>query len=188
MRQGIGLVGEIYSGKGSFANCLVDILGKDRVSHHRFSDVLHDLLEIATLAKTRHNFQEMAEMLNHTFGANTLTNAVRRRLAEDEADIVIADGVRWWSDVDLIRSLPCNRLTYVTAFAVVRHKRARTQKEKEGQEFISLEQFLLDEQAETELLIPEIGLKADPPIITNNGSIEELRRKAERFCEEYILK
>ena len=59
-----------------------------------------------------------------------------------------------------------------------RFERIKTRKEKVGEDQTSFEQFLKEEQIETELEIKNIGQGADITII-NDGSIEDLREKVE---------
>ena len=87
--------------------------------------------------------------------------------------------MRWQSDVDLIRSITPNKLVYITASVEHRYERIKTRKEKVGEDQASFEQFLKEEQIETELEIKNIGKGADITII-NDGSIEDLRKAMSR--------
>ena len=68
----------------------------------------------------------------------------------------------------------------------VRNKKEKKRKEKEGEEQTSLEQFLKEEQIETELEIKNIGKEADVTIL-NDGSIDDLREKVVAWIQNLNL-
>ncbi len=174
----IGLVGENGSGKETFANLLKEKFGTNAVTHIHTSDLLKETLTAWSVPLTRRNLQDMAIIMDHAYGKGTLSRAIKERITNAKTDFVILDGVRWQSDVDLIRSITPNKLVYITASVEHRYERIKTRKEKVGEDQASFEQFLKEEQIETELEIKNIGKGADITIV-NDGSIEDLRREVE---------
>lgn len=182
----IGLVGEKCGGKGTSIPLLKKLLPNTTISHHRFSDPHTETLKAWRLATTRENYQKLTPMMRQTYGAGVLANAIKHRAQDDPAPIVVLDGVRWWEDVEMLKGLSQSRLIYITADAQTRYERSRLRKEKAGEGETSLEQFLIEEEAETEKDIPAIGKTADT-MIENNGTIPEFEEKIKEAVEKILI-
>ncbi|MBI4991794.1 MAG: AAA family ATPase [Candidatus Harrisonbacteria bacterium] len=185
MAQIIGLTGEKGGGKGTFAEILKEFL--PGLEHIRFSDVLLGIAAELGIPKgevSREQLQKLAPALEEIFGKGCITRGVKSRIQKSGDNTIVLDGIRWHSDLEMLRSLPNSTLVYITANPKVRFKRTKKRKEKSGEDKATLEKFLKEEQAETEKYIPEIGAQANYKI-ENNGSLEKFRRKVEVF---YIFK
>jgi dephospho-CoA kinase len=173
MKICIGLVGEPGSGKGSFVEIMASLIphlscfSSSVVGHHRSSDILVETLDAWSLPATRENLQKLAIAFDGSFGKGTLSNAVKQRILADSNEIVVFDGIRWLTDVDMLRHLPNNILVYVTAPAEVRFERMKARKEKSDEGGMSFDQFLREGKADTEIYIPIIGEHADH-VVHNN--------------------
>src|SRR4051812_33454403 len=99
----IGIVGQTGSGKGMLAEILSNCVLPASVFHIRSSDILNETLNAWNLPHTRSNLQNLSIMMSKTFGLSALSDAVFARINRQSADIVIFDGVRWQSDVSMIR-------------------------------------------------------------------------------------
>lgn len=176
----IGLLGEKGGGKGTFTSVLKESLPDKTIESYRSRDILSDILNILNLPLTRDNFQTLAPLLRDNFRSDIITQAIAKKISQSEADIVIFDGVRWNSDVELIRTFPNNYLVYVTADPKIRYQRTKLRKEKAGEDQATFEQFLEEETAETERYIPIIGATADFKII-NNGSLDEFKNQVSQI-------
>jgi dephospho-CoA kinase len=187
MRILIGLVGEKGGGKGTFAKVLAEHVQGMHVERVGFGDFLKRGLAIWNLPDTRENLQKLSIAMNGVFGPDTLANAVRPSLAEHPADILVLDGVRWEADVRLVRSFPENFLVYITADPNVRYERTRLRKEKEGEGSATFEEFMAQEQVQTETLIPAIGKQADFSII-NHAGLEEFGRQVQHFIDLHLAR
>lgn len=185
MKIVIGLVGEKGSGKETFAKFLTQAASGKTVSHRRFSDVLGETLKLWGIRTTRKNLQKLAVVMDNAFGEGTLTNAVYALIGRDNADIVILDGIRWKTDLAMLRRFSRNILVYVTADTETRYARVKERKEKEGEECATLEQFLEEERAPNELLIPQIGKEAGVRI-TNNVTVDDFKKCIEDFYRKYV--
>lgn len=185
MKIVIGLVGEKGSGKETFVKLLTEVAPKLSIFHTRSSDILAETLEAWGLPKTRENLQDLAIIMKDKFGPATVSNAVAKRIDSSSQDLAIFDGVRWDSDVELIRSFSRNFLIYITADLMIRYERLKERKEKAFEEGTTFEQFMKEEKKENELLIPTIGQSADVAII-NNTTLEEFKNKVENFYQTYI--
>ncbi len=171
----IGLVGKKGSGKETFTKFLEEVSDKE-IAHVRFSDLLKETLELWSLSQTRENLQKLAVVMNQGFGEGTLSNAIFERLKNLKAEVIVIDGVRWESDVQMVRKFPKNFLIYITADLKTRYERLKKRGEKDGENATTFEQFVSEENAANELLIPKIGEGADFKI-ENEGSFEEFKKK-----------
>lgn len=67
----------------------------------------------------------------------------------------------------------------------MRFERLKDRGEKIGESEMTYEQFIEEENATNELLIPEIGARADVKI-ENNSSMEEFDGKIKDFCQSIL--
>lgn len=181
----IGLVGEKGGGKGTFAAHLAECAGGRKVVSTRFSDLLRETLDLWHISPSRANLQKIAVVMDDGFGAGTLSNAIYERVTNINADITVIDGVRWETDAALIRRFENNLLIYITANPQSRFARTVARAEKAGERETSFEQFMQEEQAANELLIPKIGARADG-VINNEGTIEEYKKEIADFYQSRI--
>lgn len=181
MKIVLGLVGEKLGGKSTFVKNIQALLPKKKFAYVRFSDVLNDTLKLFGIENTRENLIKLAVAMRDNFSKNAITSPTCNRVLNANADIILLDGIRWLPDVQALRSLSRNMLIYITASAENRFNRLKSRKEKAKENQTTWEQFLQEEQAETEKLIPQIGKTADVTI-ENNGSPEELKAKIREFC------
>ena len=181
--QIIGLVGEKGSGKDTFAKYLTEISDK-KIAHIRFSDLLKQTLKLWDIEPSRANLQKLAQLLED-FGSGTVAHGLEKQIESTEADIIILDGIRWKPDVELLRKFPDHKLVYITADPKLRFERLKNRGEKTGESEMSYDQFLEEEKAPNELLIPEIGANADIKI-ENNGTIEDFDKTIEELCSKIL--
>lgn len=181
----VGLVGEKGSGKETFGNFLMEAAKGKKVVRIRFSDILNETLMLWTIPLTRENLQHLAVVMDTGFGTGTLTDSISHKIRHMDADIIILDGIRWETDYMLVKYFPKSLLVYITAAPKLRFQRLKIRKEKKD-EAQTFAQFMKEEKAKNELLIPKIGLKADFKI-ENNGSFESLKQQAKKFYSSIIL-
>ncbi len=186
MKLVIGITGEKGSGKGTFIEQLKKCAPHASIERIASSELLSDVLDLWDIEKTRRNLQDVAIVMDNHFGKGTVTHAVWKRISQSTSDIVIFDGVRWQTDVDMIRSFPQNLLIYITSSVKVRYERTKNRKEKVGEDITSFEKFLEEEQVGTEVEIPIIGKSADV-IIQNNGSFVDYKKEIERVYKDKIV-
>ncbi len=174
--QIFGLVGEKGSGKQTFVNFITNLAPNLKIRQVRFSDILAQTLIIWDIPITRSNLQNLAIMMNETFGQTALAKAAKFFLEGDTADIIILDGVRREAEVRFVRSFKGSVLIYITADQKLRYQRLKTRSEKVGEVGLTFEQFLKEEKSKAEKEIPKICKKADIKI-ENNGTLEEFKAK-----------
>jgi dephospho-CoA kinase len=186
MKIVVGLVGEKGSGKETFGDFLMELVRDQKIVRVRFSDILNETLKFWSIDRTRENLQKLAVIMDEGFKKGTLTHAIYQRIHSLEADIVILDGVRWETDEKLIRSFPKNYLVYINADVDIRYERLKIRREKLD-EAKTYAQFMEEEKAPNEVLIPEIGKRSDFEV-KNNGTFEELKKEVKNFYIEIIAK
>ena len=157
------------------------------VVHLRSSELL---LEIARLVGVRPNEVSRAQLIQlavdlvKNFGEGCISKGMQEKISRHDG-IVIFDGIRLPTDAPMVRSFKSNLLIYVTAKSEIRFERRRSVKEKAGEETMTYEQFLIEENLETERHIPEIGKTADIRI-NNNGHYHDLRSRVIQIFHENI--
>lgn len=181
----IGITGEIGSGKDTFSNHFLKI-SKEKVVRMRFSDVLKDTLTMWDLPLTRHNLQYLAVIMDRQYGKGTLTHAVKKRIERQKADIVLLEGIRWKSDVPLIRSFKKNFIVYITTDLKTRFERVKKRAEKVDEKSLTFKRFIIESKAPTETHISDIGRGADIKI-ENSGTLKEFKEKIEKVYDANFL-
>ncbi len=182
----IGLVGEKRGGKGTFTRLLAEILPHAKIIRLGFGDIVGDILDILDMPRTRNNMQKLPVGLMTTFDdPAVITNAMRHRIGVLDADIVILDGIRTFPDREMLGSFPRHLLVYVTASVETRYQRAVQAAEKIGDAKLTFEQFLAQDNAEIERLIPAIGAKADY-VIQNESTLNDYRDHVKRVQRYFI--
>lgn len=152
----IGLLGESGSGKDTVANYLQK---KYDAKLMRFADPIKETLNIYFEKSSREDQQWLALEFRQRFGADILSRALAKKIANADGLIVI-NGIRFWEDYEFVESFEGGKTFYVTADQKLRWERTRSRHEKSDDD-ISFEQFQASERVETEVHIPEIGVKAD---------------------------
>lgn len=185
MKIVIGLVGEIGGGKGTFFTLLKEQLPSYTIARVGFSDIIRETLVLWGLSNTRENLQKLPQAMDQFYGKGSLSHAIQKRVEGKTEDIVVLDGVRWETDLQMIKSFPVNILVYITACPEIRFLRLRSRPQNTGDFNLEWETFLKQEQAPNEILIRQIGARADFEI-ENNGALDEYRERVKFFFEAFI--
>jgi dephospho-CoA kinase len=190
MKLVIGIVGPPLSGKETCANLLDELLVEDgyRVTRHTFSEILRETLDLWNIPHGRDNEQRLSIIMNDEtgFGGGALSRAMRARLMEDESDVAILDGVRWLGDEEMIRSLGNEGIktiiVYISADARVRYGRLLA-RNRSGESTTTWEDFLRQEEARTEVDIPEIGSRAEIALVNDYQDVDHFKSDINRVYE-----
>lgn len=175
----IGIAGEMASGKDTVTKYLVQRYGAEQ---YRFSDPLREILKIMHLEVTRDNLTAVSTHLREAFGQSLLAHIIERNAEASESEIVVIDGVRRLSDIDLVKDKSNFTLWYTEADQRIRYERLSKRRENQDDGTLTLEQFLEDHSNETERFIPELKAHA-AHIIENNGSLEELQAQVDELMK-----
>ncbi len=176
----LGFAGEIASGKGTAAKYLVDKYGS---GYFRFSTILRDVLKRLHLEESRENAQKLSTLLRQNFSEDILSKAISEDVLSDRHDIIAVDGVRRLSDIKYLKDLPGFRLVYIEADIEKRFERIVKRGENVDDKNKTFEEFVKDNNRETETQIR--GMKNDADFaVDNNGAIAELYGKIDGIVEK----
>ena len=131
MKQIFGIVGEKRAGKDTFCEIFAAHVREKgfTVSVHRYSDIIGGCLELMDIPKTRENLQAYPPLIESKWGEGVFSRAMTAKVKNDTADIVVIQGIRWWTDVTELRKLG-GKLVYVTAVKKIRFARSLGNPEK----------------------------------------------------------
>ncbi len=175
----IGLVGETGSGKDTVANYLHQ---KYDAKLMRFADPIKETLAIYFEKASKQDQQWLALEFKKRFGKDILAKALRKKIDESEG-VIVVNGIRFWEDNDFVKELG-GHVMYVTADQKMRWQRTSNRGEKSDDD-VTFEKFQEIERAETEVLIPEIGEKADF-IIRNEKDLHYLLAETDAAMEKIM--
>ena len=180
----LGFVGDLAAGKGTVAKYLQE---KYHCNTYRFSTMLRDILDRIYIVQSRENLQLISKVLRENFGQDVMSTVIAKDVELDNNELVIVDGIRRPTDIAYLQNLLGFHLIYVTAQTKTRWERMTKRQENPDEKDKTFEQFLLDEQAEADILIKELGNKAEKTI-NNDGTVEELYNKIENIIKDYGYK
>jgi len=177
----LGFVGDLAAGKGTIATYLQE---KYKCNTYRFSTMLRDILDRIYIEQNRKNLQLISTLLRENFGQDVMSTVIAKDVERDTHNLVVVDGIRRPTDITYLQDLPGFHLIYITAEARTRWERMVKRQENPDEKDKTFEQFLQDEQAEADMLIKELGSKAENTI-HNNGTFEELYQQVEHLVTTY---
>lgn len=120
--------------------------------------------------------------MRSTYGADILERAAIHKAETLEIEYLLLDGVRRPSDIEHLKDLGGFILIYIDAPVELRYERVRSRAQNSGDDQKSYEEFLRDEQQESEQHIPLLQNIADH-IIINSGSKEELHNSLDAIIK-----
>ncbi|MDP3778722.1 MAG: hypothetical protein Q8R30_01570 [bacterium] len=183
----IALVGENGCGKGLFIEVMKKLLPHKRIVSVRFSDVLSDILDILGIEKSRDNIDTLVTTLRSAFhDEGLLTAALRKRLQNMDADIVILDGLRKEKEVPLVHERE-GLLVYIAVDEKIRFERLSQRTEKSDEAGMTWEQFVEQSKADPQVQIRHIGETMANATLNNNGSLDEFEVAVKEFIAEHGL-
>ena len=178
----IGLVGHIACGKEAVKKYIVE---KYHAKDCRFSTSLRDVVHRLDIPESRENLQKLSTALRTGFGEDILAKVIAFDASKLDSDIVIIDGVRRMADIKYLKELPNFYLVKIIADAKVRYERVRSRNENAGDKDKTFEQFLADEQNETEKEIPVV-MDFAKIAIDNNSSLKDLYKQTDSIISKYL--
>ncbi len=172
----IGLVGRIGSGKTVVSKHLQEKYGG---REYRFSQILEDILKRLHLPADRSNLQKLGACLRRDFGDDVISRVMRKDIENSKSKLLIVDGIRYASEVEMIRSFKKNVLIFITASPDIRYARC-VERGKRGEDNLTYKEFLRNERAETERWINSLSNISDY-IVDNNSTKEDLINQINRI-------
>ncbi|KKP59617.1 MAG: hypothetical protein UR53_C0001G0117 [Candidatus Magasanikbacteria bacterium GW2011_GWC2_34_16] len=176
----LGFVGDLAAGKGTICKYLKE---KYQVNSYRYSTMLRDIVNRVYLPESRENLQKLSTVLRENFGQDLMSRVIAEDVANDSNKIVAVEGIRRPTDITYLEKMPGFNLIYLTAEPKIRWERLVKREENPGDSEKTFEQFLIDEQAEADRLIKELGQKAKYKIV-NDGTFEEFYGQMEKIISK----
>lgn len=180
----IGFVGQIACGKEAVKKYIVQ---KYKAQDCRFSTSLRDVVKRLDIPESRENLQKLSTILRAGFGEDILAKVIAFDASKLDSDIVLIDGVRRMADIKYLKELPNFYLIKVEADPKIRYERMKLRNENAGDKDKTFEQFLADENYETEKSIPEV-MDFAKIAINNNGTLEDLYSQADKIISDIKAK
>ena len=178
----IGLVGSLASGKDTTKKYLVE---KYNAKDCRFSTILRDILNRIAIPNSRENLQKISTVLRENFGEDLLAKAIANDASKLDADMVIVDGVRRFTDIEHLKDLPNFILIKIDADPNKRYERMKTRNENVGDSAKTYEQFLEDHNAEADRQIGDVMKTADY-VIENTGTLDDLYNQIDKIISNLM--
>jgi dephospho-CoA kinase len=125
----------------------------------------------------------LSKILRENFGQDLMSKVIALDVENDPNEIVAVEGIRRPTDITYLEKMAGFNLIYITAESKIRWERLVKRAENPGDTKKTYEQFLVDEQAEADRLIKELGSKAKFTI-TNNGNFEEFYNQMENIFKK----
>lgn len=186
----IGLIGEQWSGKDTFAKLIQEMALPKKVEIISFSAILTEILNNWSIpSQPRENRRKLAEFMKKAFDkyGNALANIIRQRISNSSSDIVILISLKWYDDVEMVKQFPKNIIVYITATLDNRYRRRqKAKKEQIDYEGESYYRFVLEENDPGDLLVTQIGREQADVKIDNNGTMEEFVEQVKKIYNEKI--
>ena len=174
----IGLIGPQGAGKDTFFDIFKRLLPENLgVAQVRTSDVLRETLSLWGQDLTRDNLQSLAIYMKEMCGPDIIACIAHERIERAPEKIVFLNGLRWEADIITLSSFPRHALVYITAAPTFRFRRMKARREKVGEEFMSWEEFMTQEQRPTETLISDLGKTYADAVIINEGSLSDFKER-----------
>lgn len=176
----IGLVGTLASGKETTKKYIVE---KYNAKDCRFSSILRDAMNRTAIPISRENLQKFSTLLRENFGENILAKAIANDASKLDADIVVIDGVRRFTDIEHLEKLPNFTLVKIDADSKTRYERLKKRNENIGDDKKTFDEFMKEQEAEADKQIPEV-MKAAKYSIDNSGSFENLYKQIDEIIKK----
>ena len=179
----IGLVGTMGSGKTEVA----DYLKSRGFEHYTYSDIIIEIAKKRNIALTRENLQKLGtEIKQKEHNKGILSKKIVERIKTGKA---VVDGIR---NHDEIKELRKNSSTVIIAInAPQRLRYSRLKKRARPGDPLSFKEFKrldnLENRGKTEGQQISICLKMADYAITNNSSLENLKKEVDKILDKLTL-
>ena len=180
----IAFTGQCASGKGTAAAYFVK---NHAAVVFKFSTMLRDIMDRLYLPHSRENLQDISTMLRGRFGQDLMAKVIAHDAERSTSDLIIVDGARRPEDIEYLRRLTGFTLVAVSAKPEIRYKRMTLRGENPDDATKTWEDFMKEEHAETELLIPRLMGEADFTV-DNNGDQKALITQLEEIYKKISLR
>ena len=201
MKIYIAVIGQSGSGKTTTFELFKEIYSSLKISVHRFSNPLDEMIDGVNrilarrglqdrLEKSRPNQQDISTELRIIFGEELLGDTLQKRAEKDLVDVVFLDGVRRPADIEMLRKLSGENslLLYILAPPEERFERIKKRADRPGDAEKTWEQFQAEQEAEAESLIETLRSMADFELDNSlhDPEYKSLRAQIVKFVNEKL--
>lgn len=186
----IGLIAQNRGGKETISKVLEDMFGPTSVRTVRFSDPMGECLETLRLEPSRENYQTISTITREAFGQDLYAKILYERALALESDFVVIDGNRRPEDIEAVRRLPGAVVIYIEAPRELRYQWMVRQNNRPGDAEKTMEEFIADDEQESNHLIPSLKPLADDVVMndTDDPSFAHLREQLGKLAKKYSWK
>jgi len=173
----IGIAGNIGSGKGTVTEYLKEKYQAEQV---RYSKILADILKRLYLKYERKNLAGLAESLRNAFGRDILSRVLEQDIQEQNAEVIVFDGIRKKEELDYFKNKINNFLfVFVDVPIEITYERLIKRGEKVDDNTKTFEEFQEDQKQPADKDVP--GLKHYADFVIDNS--RELKDTFEQVNE-----
>ena len=177
----LGFAGEAGSGKDAAAQYLHKEYG---AYMHTFSTPLRDLLERLYLPITRHNLSHLSTELRKLFSEELFGRVIMKDIEETIHPLTVVTGIRRVEDMVGLAESPDFHLIYIEATPEMRYARIHSRGQNEDDATKTYEDFLKENELETERSIRALRTRAEQTI-KNDSSVADLHRNLDALMKSY---
>jgi len=178
----IGVIGKPGSGKDTITDYIAK---KYKGKVIKFADPLNEMLSVFVDHVSREDQQWLSFQMRERFGEDIFAKVLRKRIFSGDS-LIILNGIRFWENVEFLKSFKNNHSIFIDVNPKTRWKRVFGRKEKKDDK-VSFKKFQELDNAETEVAIETIGQKADF-IINNEGDSKTLLRIIDAIMQKILQK
>lgn len=178
----IGIIGKPGSGKDTVTDYLTK---KYKGKVVKFADPLNEMLHIFVDHVSRDDQQWLSFQMRERFGEDIFAKVLRKRILSGDS-LIILNGIRFWENVEFLKSFKNNHSIFIDVNPKTRWKRVFGRKEKKDDK-VSFKKFQELDNAETEATIDAIGQRADF-IINNEGDAKTLFQTVDAIMQKIFKK
>jgi uridine kinase len=178
----IGVIGKAGSGKDTVTDYLIK---KYHGKVVKFADPLNEMLHIFVDHISREDQQWLSFEMRKRFGQDIFNKVLRKRILAGDS-LIILNGIRFWENMEFLKSFKNNYSLFIDVDAKIRWKRVFGRKEKKDDK-VSFKKFQEIDSAETEAAIEKIGQKADF-IVNNEGDRTIFLRTVDSIMDKILKK
>ena len=179
----VAFVWPIGSGKGKASEILKEHYDCEI---YGYSSPLRSIVALIGQEATRENLSNLSLSLRQTFGQDVLEKSAIEAYKRSDKSIIFLDGVRRESDIANLCKMEEFILIYIDAPTELRHKRVTARGQNAGDTDKSFEEFLKDEEHDTEKSIRWLRSLANT-VIENTGSEADLEEALISYLRQYIV-
>ena len=170
---------EMWCGKDTATAYIQEKLGWVKF---KFSQSQRDILDRIWVEQTRENISAVSTFIREAFWQDLLSKIMKKDVLESSEDVILIDWVRRQSDIVYLTQIPEFKLVYIDTSLKNRYTRISNRRENADDIWKTMEQFIKEQELETEVQIRWLKDIADI-VIDNNWSFEEFYKQIDNLIK-----